>query len=101
MFLFSFEKNPLFAGARGSNPPGNVHKYAEATGGEVMTSSKKDISTKLAQLIDEIRSRYTLGYYPSAKQAKDTFCAIKVELAPETAKREGKLVVRTKQGYYR
>lgn len=101
VFLFSFEKNPLFAGARGNNPPGNVHKYAEATGGEVMTSSKKDVSTKLAQLIDEIRSRYTLGYYPSSKQPKDTFCAIKVELAPETMKREGRLLVRTKQGYYR
>lgn len=100
-FIVTFSKNPAFAPMRRHNPPGNVYKYAEATGGEVMKSSKDQVSAKLAQLIDEIRSRYTLGYYPSAKQPKGKFCEIKVQISAETEKREGRMLVRTKKGYYR
>ncbi|HEY1966036.1 MAG TPA: hypothetical protein VGG59_13940, partial [Acidobacteriaceae bacterium] len=99
--IATFSKNPLFAVARKHNPPGDVYQYAERTGGDVMKSSKDEVSTKLAQLIDEIRSRYTLGYYPSLKQPKGKFCEIKLQIRAETQKREGRLVVRTKQGYYR
>jgi hypothetical protein len=66
-----------------------------------MKSSKDEIGTKRAQLIDEIRSRYTLGYYPSGKQPTGKFCEIKLRIRAETQKREGRLIVRTKQGYYR
>jgi hypothetical protein len=100
-FMVAYTKNPLFAPFRMKNPPGDVYKYASATGGEVMKSSKEDVSTKLAQLIDEIRTRYTLGYYPSVKQPKDKFCEIKLRIKPETEKRLGKMIVRTKKGYYR
>jgi VWFA-related protein len=100
-FTVAFSKNPLWASSRSHHPPGNVHKYAEATGGEVLKSNKEEVSTKLAQLIDEIRSRYTLGYYPSVKQPKGKFCALKVQIVPDAQKREGQLVVKTKLGYYR
>jgi hypothetical protein len=66
-----------------------------------MKSSKDEVSTKLAQLIDEIRTRFTLGYYPSVQQPKGKFCKIKLRIRPETEKREGRMIVRTKQGYYR
>ena len=99
--MVAFSKNPAFAPMRRHNPPGDVYKYAEATGGEVMKSSKDEVSAKLAQLIDEIRTRYTLGYYPSVKQPKDKFCEIKVQISAEAQKREGRLLVRTKKGYYR
>jgi VWFA-related protein len=100
-FIATFSKNPMFAPLRMRNPPGNVYKYAERTGGDVMTSSKEDVSAKLAQLIDQIRTRYTLGYYPSVKQPKDKFCQLKVQIAAEVQKREGRMLVRTKKGYYR
>jgi VWFA-related protein len=100
-FMVAYTKNPLFAPFRMKNPPGDVYKYASATGGEVMKSSKEDVSTKLAQLIDEIRTRYTLGYYPSVKQPKDKFCEIKLRIKPETERRLGKMIARTKKGYYR
>ena len=99
--MVTFSKNPMFAAMRKHNPPGDVYQYAERTGGDVTKSSKGEVSTKLAQLIDEIRSRYTLGYYPSVKQPKGKFCEIKIQIRAETQKREGRLVVRTKQGYYR
>jgi len=100
-FIATFTKNPLFAPFRMQNPPGDVHKYADRTGGKVMTSSKNEVSAKLAQMIDEIRTRYTLGYYPSTHQPKDKFCEINVQIRPEVEKREGQLLVRTKKGYYR
>jgi VWFA-related protein len=96
-----YSKNPMFASSRKHNPPGDVHKYAERTGGEVMKSSKDQVSAKLAQLIDEIRTRYTLGYYPSAKQPKGKFCEIKLQIRGETEKRVGRVLLRTKKGYYR
>jgi VWFA-related protein len=97
----TFSKNPMFAAMRKHNPPGDVYEYAERTGGDVMKSSKDEIGTKLAQLIEEIRSRYTLGYYPSVKQPKGKFCEIKLRIRAETQKREGRMLVRTRQGYYR
>jgi VWFA-related protein len=100
-FIATFSKNPMFAPFRMRNPPGNVYKYAESTGGDVMTSSKEDVSAKLAQLIDQIRTRYTLGYYPSVKQPKGKFCELKVQIAAEVQKHEGRMLVRTKKGYYR
>ena len=100
-FFIVAEKNPIFAAFRMHHPPGNVYKYAERTGGAVMTSSREEVSVKLAQLIDEIRTRYTLGYYPSAKQPKGKFCEIRLRTSVEVQKREGPLLVRTKQGYYR
>jgi VWFA-related protein len=99
--IVTFSKNPVFAAMRKHNPPGDVYQYAERTGGDVMKASKDEVSTKLAQLIDEIRSRYTLGYYPSVKQPKDKFCEIKLQIRAETQNREGRLLVRTKKGYYR
>ena len=59
------------------------------------------LSSNLARMIDEIRTRYTIGYYPSVKQPKGKFCEIKLQIKPETEKRAGPMLVRTKQGYFR
>ncbi len=66
-----------------------------------MKSSKDEVSTKSAEMIDEIRTRYTIAYYPSARQATGTFCRIKVQVRAEAEKREGNMAVRAKTGYYR
>lgn len=100
-FVATFSRNPLFALSRMHNHPGDVHKYADRTGGEVMKSSKDEVSAKLAKMIDEIRTRYTIAYYPSVQQPKGTFCKIKVQIRDEAQKREGHMQVRTKTGYYR
>jgi Ca-activated chloride channel family protein len=99
--MVTFSKNPVFAPMRRHHPPGDVYKYAERTGGNVLKSSKDEVSVKLAQLIDEIRTRYTVGYYPSFKQPMGRFCEIKLQIRKEAEKREGRMVVRTKKGYFR
>jgi len=83
------------------HPPGDVYKYAGITGGQVIEFKKKELSEKLALMIDDLRMRYTLGYHPSAQKPKGKYCAIKVKLAPATKKAVGNAVVEARQGYYR
>jgi VWFA-related protein len=83
------------------HPPGEVYKYAVATGGQVIEFKKKELQQKLAMMIDDLRMRYSLGYHPSLPKPKGKYCAIKVKLAPETKKAIGNVVVEARQGYYR
>lgn len=83
------------------HPPGEVYKYASISGGQVIEFKKKELSEKLALLIDDLRLRYTLGYHPSRPRAKVKYCAIKVKLTPEARKALGNVVVEARQGYYR
>lgn len=60
----------------------------------------------MAELIDEMRSRYTLGYHPSATQPDGKFCRITLEPTPHfysthpglTPKM---LILHSKSGYFR
>jgi VWFA-related protein len=83
------------------HPPGEVYKYAAATGGQVIEYKKKELNEKLAALIDDLRMRYSLAYHPSAQKPQGKFCAIKVKLAPQARKTVGDVVVEARQGYYR
>jgi len=83
------------------HPPGEVYKYAVATGGQVIEYKKKELKDKLAVLIDDLRMRYSLAYHPSEQKPKGKYCTIKVKLAPETKKSIGDVVVEARQGYYR
>jgi VWFA-related protein len=83
------------------HPPGEVYKYAAATGGQVIEYKKKELKDKLAALIDDLRMRYSLGYHPSEKKPKGKYCTIKVKLSPETKKQLGNVLVEARQGYYR
>jgi len=83
-------------------PPGDVFKYTRQTGGEVVESySSKKVSSKMADLIDQIRTRYAIGYHPIMDDQAGRFREIRLEIAPEVQKREGKLIVETRRGYYR
>jgi VWFA-related protein len=79
---------------------GNINEYADKTGGMVLHAGKEDVETKLATLIDQLRTRYTLAYTPSNQKLDGKFRKIKVEISPEVEKREGKLAILAKRGYY-
>lgn len=82
-------------------PPGEVHKYARASGGQVVEASHKHIDERLAALIDDVRMRYSLGYHPSGQKPKGKFCAIEVKLSPEARKLHRDATIEARQGYYR
>ena len=83
------------------HPPGEVYKYAETTGGQVIEFKKKELKDKLALMIDDLRMRYSLAYHPPAAKPKGKYCSIEVKLTPEARQTVGNVFVESRQGYYR
>ena len=83
----------MITGAR----TGDIRKYAELTGGPVLDTSKKEIAARLAELVDQIRLRYTIGYKPTTPKSQGGYRQVKVDARSHD---HGKLTVRTKSGYY-
>ncbi len=86
---------------RHSHPPGDAHKYAELTGGEAIGLGGKRVEERLGELIDDLRSRYTIGYQPAEQKPAGTFCRIQVSLGPDGALRPKEWRVLAREGYYR
>ena len=84
-----------------SFPPGDARKYAELTGGQAVGLRGKQPEGRLAQLIDELRARYTIGYRPSDPQPTGTFRQIRVALISSRTLRPQEWTVLARQGYYR
>jgi len=89
------------ASHRRDAPPGNARTYAELTGGEAVGLRGKQPEERLAQLIDELRARYTIGYSPSDPQPAGSFRHIEVKLAASGSLRPQQWDVLARQGYYR
>jgi len=100
-FSMLYKHNPMFLGARSHHPPGDVNHYAAQSGGIVIKSGREEIAGSLAHLIDEIRSRYSIGYKPSSEQPAGRFCRIDVRPTRSAEQRLGRMMVRTRSGYYR
>jgi len=66
---------------RKAYPPGDAHKYAEATAGIAMRLRGKRVDDRL--------------------EACGTFCKLQVELTPDGALRPREWMVVARQGYYR
>lgn len=86
---------------RHSHPPGDAHKYAELTGGQAIGLGGKRVEERLGELIDDLRSRYTIGYRPTDEKPAGTFCKVQVSLAPGSALRPQEWKVLARAGYYR
>jgi VWFA-related protein len=86
---------------RHSHPPGDAHKYAELTGGQAIGLGGKRVEERLGELIDDLRSRYTIGYRPTDEKPVGTFCKAQVSLAPDSALRPLEWKVLARAGYYR
>lgn len=82
-------------------PPGDAHKYAELTGGFAIEMRGKGVAERLAEIIDSLRGRYTIGYRPTEYKPPGTFCPVKVTLASGSPLRPQEWSVRSRTGYYR
>ena len=86
--------DPRFYGFGGGGG-GVAHKIAEETGGRVIeVRSEKKLQEAFDQISEELRSQYTLGYYPSNKSRDGKFRKIKIETVPKGLK------VLARKGYY-
>ena len=75
--------------------PGVAHKLAEETGGRMISvRSEKKLMEAFDEISEELRSQYTLGYYPSNSAQDGKFRKVKVETT------EHDLKVLARKGYY-
>lgn len=77
----------------------NLKQLAEETGGEVLTDKPENLDHTFNELIDHLRTRYTLGFVSTNKKRDGSFRKLKIELAHPPANREDRLVIKTKRGY--
>jgi VWFA-related protein len=72
-----------------------AHKITDETGGRlIVVNNEKKLEEAFDQISEELRSQYTLGYYPTNSQKDGKFRKIHVE----TTNREFKVL--TRKGYY-
>jgi VWFA-related protein len=75
--------------------PGVAHKLAEETGGRMISvRSEKKLVEAFDEISEELRSQYTLGYYPTNSTQDGKFRKVKVDTANHDLK------VLTRKGYY-
>jgi hypothetical protein len=66
-----------------------------------MQMGGKNVEQRLADLIDELRSRYTIGFQPAQNKAPGTFCKLHVTLAADGPLHPKDWNVLARAGYYR
>jgi Ca-activated chloride channel homolog len=76
-----------------------LEQIAQASGGlAYFPENVEDVHNICEQVAHDIRNQYTLAYYPTNIKRDGTFRAVQVEVIPPRGR--GKLVPRTRNGYY-
>ena len=76
-----------------------LEDIAKASGGVAyFPENVEDVHNICEQVAHDIRNQYTLAYYPTNARRDGTFRAVNVEVIPPRGR--GKLVARTRNGYY-
>src|SRR5947199_4506827 len=76
-----------------------LEDIAKASGGiAYFAESVDDVHNICQQVAHDIRNQYTLAYYPTNSRRDGTFRRVTVEVTPPRGR--GKLVARTRNGYY-
>jgi VWFA-related protein len=79
----------------GGGRPDIGHKLAEETGGRmIVVNSEKKLEEAFDQISEELRSQYTLGYYPANSEKNGKFRKIHVDVSNKEYK------VLTRKGYF-
>lgn len=85
----------LVADPRYGGNPGVAHKISDETGGRMISvSSEKKLAEAFDQISEELRSQYTLGYYPTNSARDGKFRKIRIEMS----NRDYRVLAR--KGYY-
>ena len=88
----------IFDEGDGDQNPHVLEQLAKDTGGEdFLPKSLNELLPVCEQIARDIRNQYTIAYIPSNRKRDGTYRTIRVEA---DAKGYGRLVVRTRAGYY-
>src|SRR4029079_19574739 len=77
----------------------SLKQLAEETGGEVLIDKPEVLDQTFNQLIDHLRTRYTLGFVSTNRKQDGSFRKLKLELTHTATNREDRLVVKTRREY--
>lgn len=78
----------------------NLERFVDETGGEVQFVPVIEVNQKLTELIEHLRTRYSIGYTSTNPNLDGKFRRVRVAVNKAAQKREGEVQVRTRQGYY-
>ncbi len=85
----------IVADSRFGGNSGVAHKITEETGGRAISAnSEKHLAEAFDQISEELRSQYTLGYYPTNPAHDGKFRKIKIDMTNHDLK------VLARKGYY-
>ncbi len=95
--------NPLPARLAAASVPGmvNVKKLTAETGGEIFDIEKEgSLFLAFQSLIERLKTRYTLGFYPTHKATAGGFRRLDLRLQPSFGAKGRDYSVLSKTGYY-
>ncbi len=76
-----------------------LQQIAQASGGlAFFPENVEDVHSICEQVAHDIRNQYTLGYYPTNDRHDGSYRSVQVDVIPPRGR--GKLVARTRNGYY-
>ena len=96
-------RNPIGSGVSARMRGGlvNVNKITQDTGGEVFEVQQDgSLFLSFKNVIERLKTRYTLGYYPKNERLDGSFRALNVELADVFGRKGGAYTILSKKGYY-
>ena len=77
-----------------------VKSHVARTGGISGEVDKENVTAKFTQLIQRLRTRYSLGYVSSNEKLDGKFRRTRVTVSPDIEKKEKGIAVITRRGYY-
>lgn len=78
----------------------SVGYYADRTGGVAISSKHSDVATTFVEMMQFLRTRYTLGYAPEDATPDGKFREIKLTVSERVKKEKGDVKVLSRRGYY-
>jgi Ca-activated chloride channel homolog len=88
----------LFSESDPDQKPGVLRQLARATGGEAFfPQSVKEVTPTCERIAHDIRNQYTIAYTPANEKKDGTYRLIQVKAVSSD---RGRMVVRTRAGYY-
>jgi Ca-activated chloride channel family protein len=77
----------------------SINKLAEETGGVIFNDKPEEMDRTFNNLINHLRTRYSIGFVSSNTKRDGAFRKLKLEVSPALQKSDEKLVVKTRRGY--
>ncbi len=79
---------------------GTINHFVNISGGSTVTGEWEDCDEMFIKLAKQIRSSYTIGYYPDDTNFDGKFRRIKLELSKSGRAKFGNVDIKTREGYY-